>query len=251
MFTLENKVIVITGAARGLGRAYAKACCEAGAFVVVADVLEDVGEATVAELTDANYQAEFQPLDLVDPKSINAVADTVGSRHGRIDGLVNNGALATGLGGKTFEELDIETWDRVMDINVRGTWLMTKACAPHLRKSRSGKVLNISSDTVLWGAPLLLHYLASKGAVISMTRALAREMGSDGIAVNVVAPGLTRVDATVNIPEGRHDQNEAGRAISRAEYPEDLTGAIVFFMSDASSFITGQILPVNGGFVFN
>ena len=145
MFTLENKVIVITGAARGLGRAYAKACCEAGAIVVVADVLEDVGETTVAELTEANYQAEFQPLDLVDPKSINAVADTVGSRHGRIDGLVNNGALATGLGGKTFEELDIETWDRVMNINVRGTWLMTKACAPHLRMSGSGKVLNISS----------------------------------------------------------------------------------------------------------
>jgi NAD(P)-dependent dehydrogenase (short-subunit alcohol dehydrogenase family) len=180
------------------------------------------------------------------------MAETVGKRYGRIDGLVNNGAIATGIGGKTFEEIDIETWDKVMRVNVRGTWLATKACAPWLRKGAGGaRVVNIASDTALWGAPRLLHYVASKGAVIAMTRSLAREMGPDGIAVNAVAPGLTEVEATQYVPKERHELYVNGRAMPRAQQPDDVVGAVLYLLSDGAAVVTGQLLPVNGGFVLN
>jgi NAD(P)-dependent dehydrogenase (short-subunit alcohol dehydrogenase family) len=212
MTSLAQRTIVVTGGGRGLGRAFAEACAEAGASVIVADRDE---------------------------------------RFGRIDGLVNNAALATGIDGKTFEEIDVETWDRVMTVNVRGTWLVTRACAPLLRKGRRAKIVNIVSDTALWGAPRLLHYVASKGAVIAMTRSLARELGPDGIAVNAIAPGLVRVEATEYVPRERHALYETGRAMARAQQPDDCVGAVLFLLSPAADFVTGQMLPVNGGFVFN
>jgi len=253
MGALDGKVIVVTGAGRGLGRAFAEACAEAGAeLVVVAEINETWGRDTAAALDEAGYRALFVPLDLGDPASVAAMAETVAARCGRIDGLVNNAAIATGIGGKTFEEIDIETWDRVMQVNVRGPWLAVKACAPLLRKGRSGaRIVNIASDTPLWGAPKLLHYVSSKGAVIAMTRSLARELGPDNIAVNAVAPGLTRVEATETVPRERHDHYIEGRAMSRAQDPGDVVGSVVYLLSDAAAFVTGQLLPVNGGFVFN
>ncbi|HEY7611237.1 MAG TPA: SDR family oxidoreductase, partial [Alphaproteobacteria bacterium] len=158
----------------------------------------------------------------------------------------------TGIGGKTFEEIDLDTWDKVMRVNVRGTWLATKACAPWLRKGASGaRVVNIASDTALWGAPHLLHYVASKGAVIAMTRSLARELGPDRIAVNAVAPGLTEVEATQYVPKERHELYVKGRAMPRAQRPEDVVGAVLYLLSDGAAFVTGQLLPVNGGFVLH
>src|SRR5271166_6396398 len=136
-------------------------------------------------------------------------------------------------------------------VNVRGTWLVTRACAPLLRRGKRAKIVNIASDTALWGAPRLLHYVASKGAVIAMTRSLARELGPEGIAVNAVAPGLVRVEATQYVPPERHALYETGRAIARAQHPEDCVGAVLFLLSPAADFVTGQLLPVNGGFVFN
>ena len=138
-----------------------------------------------------------------------------------------------------------------MTVNVRGTWLVTRACAPLLRKAQRAKIVNIASDTALWGAPRLLHYVASKGAVIAMTRSLARELGPDGIAVNAIAPGLVRVEATEYVPRERHALYEAGRAMARAQHPDDCVGAVLFLLSPAADFVTGQMLPVNGGFVFN
>lgn len=248
---LAGKRVVVTGAARGLGQAFAAAACAAGAAVVLADVLADRGRDEAAALKAAGHAATFVPVDLADSESIAAMAAAAADAMGGIDGLVNNGAIATGIGGKTFEEIDIETWDRVMAVNVRGTWLAARACAPHLRRSGAGKIVNVASDTALWGAPRLLHYVASKGAVIAMTRALARELGPDGVAVNAIAPGLTLVEATEYVPAERHRLYVDNRAMNRAQVPEDLVGTAVFLLSDAASFVTGQLIPVNGGFVMN
>lgn len=253
MGQLDGKVVVVTGAGRGLGRAFAEGCAKAGAAaVVIAELNAEWGEAAARALAGDGHEARFVPLDLGDPDSVARMADEVGKRYGRIDGLVNNGAIATGVGGKTFEEIDLDTWDRVMRVNVRGTWLAVRACAPWLRKGVSGaRVVNIASDTALWGAPRLLHYVASKGAVIAMTRALARELGPDGIAVNAIAPGLTLVEATEYVPAERHRLYVEGRAMQRAQQPDDVVGAVVYLLSDGAAFVTGQLLPVNGGFVFN
>jgi NAD(P)-dependent dehydrogenase (short-subunit alcohol dehydrogenase family) len=251
MTSLADRIIVITGGSRGLGRAFAEACAEAGATVVIADRDVQLGEASCRGIVERGHAATFLYVDLASAAAVEAFAEALAERFDRIDGLVNNAALATGIGGKSFEEIDIETWDRVMAVNVRGTWLVTRACAPLLRRGRSAKIVNIASDTALWGAPRLLHYVASKGAVIAMTRSLARELGPDGIAVNAVAPGLVRVEATQYVPRERHALYETGRAIPRAQHPEDCIGAVLFLLSPAADFVTGQLLPVNGGFVFN
>ncbi|HSD54886.1 MAG TPA: SDR family oxidoreductase [Burkholderiales bacterium] len=242
---LRDRRILVTGGARGLGRTFAAAALAAGARVAVADILEDAGRATARELG-----AAFVPLDLASAASIEACVAAAAAALGGIDGLVNNGAI-TSSGGKTLEELDPDTWDRVMAVNVRGTWLATRAALPHLRASGKGRVINVASDTALWGAPRLMAYVASKGAVIAMTKSMARELGADGITVNAVAPGLTLVEATEYVPAERHRLYLEGRAINRAQVPDDVSGAVMYLLSDAAGFVTGQLLAVNGGFVMH
>ena len=242
---LRDRRILITGGARGLGRKFAEAALGAGARVAIADILEDDGRAAAKEIG-----ATFVSLDLARPASIEACAGKAAETLGGLDGLVNNGAI-TSSGGKTLDELDVEVWDRVMTVNVRGTWLMTRAAAPYLRAAGAGRVINIASDTALWGAPRLLAYVASKGAVIAMTKSMARELGPDRITVNAVAPGLTLVEATEYVPAERHRLYQEGRAIGRAQLPEDVCGAVTYLLSDAAGFVTGQLLAVNGGFVMH
>lgn len=249
--SLDQRRILITGAARGLGRAFAEYAARAGARLVLADILEDAGRAAAEAIAAGGAEVRFEPVDLAQPGSVENLAAAAARHLGGIDGLINNAAVATGIGGKSCDEIDIETWDRVMNVNVRGTWLMVKYCLPHLRRAGNGKIVNIASDTALWGAPNLLHYVSSKGALIAMTRSLARELGPDGISVNAVAPGLTLVEATEYVPEERHRHYVDGRAMPRAQTPEDVVGPVLYLLSDAADFVTGQLLPVNGGFVFN
>jgi NAD(P)-dependent dehydrogenase (short-subunit alcohol dehydrogenase family) len=159
---LAGRTIVVTGAARGVGRAIARACAEANARLVLADVLADAGRAVADELGELT-DARFIPIDLDDPDSISAFARDVAKHEGEIHGLVNNAAIATNVGGKTFDEIDLELWDRVMRVNVRGTWLVTRALAPLFAAGGQGRIVNVASDTALWGAPRLLAYVASKG----------------------------------------------------------------------------------------
>ena len=248
--SLDGKKLLITGGARGLGEGFVRAAAARGAQVTIADIAAHAGEALAAELQDAGYAVSFVRVDLADPASVEAAAQAAGRHMDGIDGLVNNGAI-TNSGGKMATELSIETWDAVMNVNVRGTWLMTMAALPFLRASREGRVVNIASDTALWGAPRLLAYTASKGAVMAMTRSLARELGPHGVTVNAIAPGLVEVEATAYVPAERHRHYLEGRALPRAQVPDDVIGPVLFLLSDASRFVTGQVLPVNGGFVMS
>lgn len=251
MSRLQGKTIVVTGGGRGLGRAFAERIAQEGANVVIAEIEAELGEQTAEALRTAGTDAIALPTDISNAQSLAQLAETIKARWGAVDGLVNNAAIASGVGGKRFDEISEEAFDRVMAVNVRGTWLAIKALVPLMRERGKGKIVNIASDTALWGAPVLLHYVASKGAIIAMTRSLARELGDYNIAINTIAPGLTLTEATETVAPARHQLYIEGRAIKRQQLPEDVTGAVVFLLSDDADFITGQTLPVNGGFVFN
>jgi NAD(P)-dependent dehydrogenase (short-subunit alcohol dehydrogenase family) len=246
---LAGRTIVVTGAARGVGRAIAQACAKAGAALVLGDILADGGRAVAQELAKVT-QARFVPVDLNDPDSITAFARDVARHDGEIHGLVNNAAIATNVGGKPFDEIELDLWDSVMRVNVRGTWLVTRALAPLFADGKHGRIVNIASDTALWGAPRLLAYVASKGAVIAMTRSLARELGPRGIGVTAVAPGILRCEATEYVPAERHRLYETGRAVPGPQAPEDIVDTVVFLLTPGALALTGQLLPVDAGFVF-
>ena len=244
---LNNRSILLTGGARGLGAEIAKCLSEHGAKIIIADIDAQEGRRTANRLG-----VHFFHVDIEDPNSIESLLkDVAKTFDGKLDGLVNNAAIATGIGGVSFEEIDLDTWDKVMRVNVRGTWLMTRAAAPLLRASGSGRVVNIASDTAIWGAPLLLSYVASKGAIISMTKSLAQEFGSDQVGITAVAPGILTTESTSDVAATRHSFYNENRAVPGPQAPEDITETISFLLTKGALTLTGQLLTVNNGFVFS
>nr|WP_202538898.1 SDR family oxidoreductase [Streptomyces sp. SID8379] len=241
-------MVVVTGAGRGLGLAMARRAGADGFRVVVAEVDAERGARAAEELRGEGIDARFVRCDVADPDSVEQLALFVGD-VGPLYGLVNNAALANGVGGKEFQDIDIAAWDRLMVVNARGPWLVAKALHPLF--GTSGRIVNIASDAALYGSPRLAHYIASKGAVIALTRAMARELGEHGITVNALAPGLTECEATETVPAERHGLYRAGRAISRPQTPDDLVGLAAFLLSEESRYLTGQVIAVNGGFTMN
>jgi NAD(P)-dependent dehydrogenase (short-subunit alcohol dehydrogenase family) len=194
------------------------------------------------------------PLDVTDPVSVKRMVVETVQRFGSLDILVNNAAVFAKLALKPFEQIDSAEWDKVMAVNVRGVFECAKAAAPEMRKRKYGKIVNIASGTVFKGTPLMLHYVTSKGAIVAMTRCLARELGDDGIRVNTLAPGLVITEAVRAHPDWKAavlEHNVAIRAIKRESIPEDMCGTLIYLCSPESDFVTGQMLVVDGGSVMH
>jgi NAD(P)-dependent dehydrogenase (short-subunit alcohol dehydrogenase family) len=225
--------VLVTGAARGLGLEFARHLVAEGAQVLGADLLE---------APDAGFP--LVRTDVSSAPDTEALASVTQEVLGGLDVLINNAAVVD-LARRPFWEIEPEEWDRVMAVNVRGTWLCTRALLPLLRASEEGAVVNVASEVAFSGSTGLAHYVASKGAVVSLTRALARELGPDGIRVNAIAPGYIPTEAASTMAPDGYDAS--GTPLGRVAMPKDLLGALTFLISDASAFVTGQTLLVNGG----
>jgi NAD(P)-dependent dehydrogenase (short-subunit alcohol dehydrogenase family) len=237
--SLDGKVAIVTGGARGIGAAIAKGLSAEGAAVVIADL----------EPPDGGIRC-----DVSSEADVAAMAEKTLSRHGRIDVLVNNAGLYASLAMRPFDEIPLDEWRQVMEVNVASMFLTCRAAVPVMREQGGGKIVNISSGTPFRGVPFLLHYVTSKGAIVAFTRALAKELGKDGIHVNCVAPGFTMSDgvkAHPEVVEKLRDASIAARTIQRDQVPEDVVGAVVFLCTPAADFITGQTMVIDGGQFFH
>jgi NAD(P)-dependent dehydrogenase (short-subunit alcohol dehydrogenase family) len=242
---LAGKTCIVTGGAKGLGRAFARALAAEGARVAIADIAD--GHAAAREIGGL-----FVEADVSRPEDARRIAEETEARLGPPDVLVNNAAVFAGLPMQGYRDWKVADWDRVLAVNVRGTALMVQAVAPGMEARGRGSIVNLTSGTVYKGLPDMLPYIASKGAVAAMTRALSRELGAAGLRVNSLAPGLTLSDSILANPahlEGTRARVVASRALKRDGHPEDLLGALVFLASDESAFMTGQTLVVDGGSV--
>jgi NAD(P)-dependent dehydrogenase (short-subunit alcohol dehydrogenase family) len=247
---LAGRRAIVTGAAQGIGAAYALALAAAGARLALCDIAAP--EATAAAVRAAGGAAVARACDVTDRAAVEALAAATVAAYGGIDILVNNAAIFATLALKPAEQIEAAEWDRVMAVNVRGSFECARAVIPTMRAAGYGKIINIASGTVFKGAPLMLHYVASKGAVVAMTRSLARELGRDGIRVNCLAPGLTMsagVQANGDWSRALSDANIASRCLQREAVPDDLIGTLIHLASAGSDFMTGQTVVVDGGSV--
>jgi NAD(P)-dependent dehydrogenase (short-subunit alcohol dehydrogenase family) len=244
---LAGKVALVTGAAQGIGARLAAGLAAQGAAVAIADVMD--GEASARAIADSGARAIAGKVDICDDAALADFVARMEAELGGVDILVNNAALFGTLPPTPMMELDMDEWDRVMRVNVRGVWQCAKAVVPAMDRRGGGAIVNIATNRVFRGFPNLLHYDASKGAVLAMTKAMAAELGERNIRVNAVAPGLT-LSENVLAKDGIAEREKAvvaGRALRRSQQPEDLIGAVCFFVSEASGFVTGQSLIVDGG----
>jgi len=244
---LEQKTIIVTGGATGIGQAFAVGCAAQGANVVVADM--NSPEETLEAIKQVGGRAIGVQADVSNQDSLSAMADAALKAFGRIDGLVNNAAYFREVKLTPFEEIDPDIWERIFQVNVRGVWQCCKAVMPAMRSQNSGSIVNISSVVAVAGQPGYLHYVATKGAVLAMTKGLAKECGSVGVRVNVIAPGFVITDATKNRPLEWQQSFLKARAISREQRPNDLVGTALYLLSDLSFFVSGQTIVVDGGHI--
>jgi NAD(P)-dependent dehydrogenase (short-subunit alcohol dehydrogenase family) len=251
---LDGKVAIVTGGARGIGRSYAQALADAGAGVLIADVREEEGQQTAKAIEADGGRALFQTVDVTDPASTEAMAANVASEFGGVDILINNAAMFASLRGGLFSDIDPERWDRTMAVNVKGPFLCIRAVVPHMRARGGGAVVNQSSIAA-FGLGGMLDYSTSKAALIGLTKNVALELGRDGIRVNAIAPGGVATEANAEItgdPEFKAmaERAKQNQAIGFPIQPDDLVGPMLYLVSDASKFMTGQTIVVDGGRFF-
>lgn len=245
-FGLEGKVVVITGAAGGLGREFALGFAAEGAHIVAADVQEAGLNQTVAQVEALGGKALAVTVDVTNRASTDALAAAALDHFGKIDVLVNNAAIYATLKRAKFTEIDPGEWDRVMNVNVKGAWQCSASIYPNMAQP-GGRIVNIASATVFSGSPLWMHYVASKSAVIGMTRVMAKEVGPSGVTVNAIAPGFTLTDASLSLIDDAENYGVDRGALKRASQPQDIVGTAIFLASDKADFITGQTIVVDGG----
>jgi 3-oxoacyl-[acyl-carrier protein] reductase len=245
MGLLDNKVAIITGGARGLGKAYCLRLAREGAGVVVADILEKEAQEVAEEIKAAGGRAIAVKTDVTSEEATVSMAEETVKKFGRIDILVNNAGFYHGMSRRPFYEISSEEWDKMLESSAKGTWLCAKAVFPHMKKQGKGKIINVASEAVFAPTKGLIHYTAAKAAVIGITRVMAGELGQYNICVNVIAPGVIDTPATrsyVNIEK----MDASSVPMGRFGQPEDIVGAVVFFASDGSDFISGQSLLIDG-----
>ncbi len=247
-FDFSGRSVVITGGGKGIGKVYVEEFAKAGARVVAADIDAEAAESIAASLRDAGSEAFALGVDIASEEATKSMARAVHDRFGSIDVLINNASLMSVLPRRSWLEIPVEEWDRVMAVNLRGMFLCCRAVFPAMKAQGRGKIVNISSSRVWEGTPNRLHYTTSKAGVIGFTRALAREVGEFGITVNALTPGMTQSETQVASSSGNYLTTRiAGRAIERVQVPADLVGAVMFLSAPASDFMTGQTINVDGG----
>lgn len=245
----KDKVIIITGAGQGIGRVLANALAREGAKIVISEINETNARAVAGEITGLGFDAIAIKTDVADEREVNQMVSGAVEKYGRVDVLVNNAGILSTIRMKPFWEISAEEWDRVLAVNLKGMFLCCKAVVPVMQKQKKGKIINMSSTTVLEGRPNYLHYVSSKAGVIGLTRAMAREVGDWNINVNAITPGATDTGIPRDSVSPQQQQAMiAQRCIKRKEVPQDLVGTVMFLASEESDFISGQVINVDGGF---
>lgn len=246
--SLKERVVIITGAGQGIGRVFATAFAMAGARVVVAELNERKAEAVAAEILKSGGEVLAVTTDVADPASIAEMIEVVEDGWGRIDVLINNAGIFSTLEMRPFDQIPLDEWEQVLRVNLTGPFLCARAVLPAMRRAQWGRIVNIASGAVRLGRPNYLHYIAAKAALSGMSLAMARELGADGITVNAILPGatFTEIERKTVTPEQKQ-RIVAMQCIPRAEVPEDLIGAALFLASEASAFVTGQSINLDGG----
>lgn len=248
LFDITGRVAIVTGAGQGIGRAFAKSLAASGAIAVIAEMNEAKANAVAAEIAAEGGKALSVTTDVADEASIARLIDTVTAKFGGIDILINNAGIFSTLEMRPFDQIPITEWERVLRVNLTGPFLCARAVLPAMRKAKRGRIINMASGAVRLGRPNYLHYIATKSALIGMSLSMARELGPDGITVNAILPGATFTEIErKTVTPAQKDKIVAMQCIQRAETPQDLIGTMLFLASDASEFLTGQSINLDGG----